>query len=102
MGNTIGRLLHPFTFARERITSLAYETFVPLSKSDKQLHDGFSDFSSNVDEVTISRADFNKIRQLLTQISEKQFEAAYQQALNLKTSGKNRDMGPVVQNQRRR
>lgn len=91
MGNILVRFFYPFTaFGKDR--NRQYEVHkadtLPNKKTDvKVSNNDFSKTGSDVDELKIAVAEYRKVQELLTEITEKQFEKAYQQALVLIASG---------------
>ena len=100
MGNVIGRLFYPFTALPWAKRSPAFYKSSDTARSDNldvtstdaavinlNQPESFTDIGSGVDTLMITCVDYWKIQILLTEIAEKQFEKAYEQALILKSSG---------------
>ena len=100
MGNVIGRLFYPFSSHHwTKQSSAQYRNNEPprtgslefvnanIASVTLDLREDFADHGSGVDGLVITCLDYWRIQALLRDITEKQFERAYQQAVLLKSSG---------------
>ena len=93
MGNIIGRLFYRYTtVVKDRKRSYEVNADILENNNPSKQAPFFEDLrniGSDVDEVTIAITDYQRIQELLREVTEKQFEKAYQQAVILLSSGNN-------------
>ena len=94
MGNNIGRLSRNYNNDvvehRTRLNEVVVSDTTHENDTSSELapfQEQFSDIGSDVDKTTIKIVDYQVIQDLLREITEKQFEKAYQQAVILLSSG---------------
>ena len=94
MGNIIGRLSGNYNNDvvehRTRLNKVVVSDTTHENDTSSELapfQEQFSDIGSDVDKKTITIGDYCIVQELLREITDKQFEKAYQQAVILLSSG---------------